>query len=145
MYIKDPRDVRLLEEKYGDISSLTADYINKRVKRLIPESSVLYNNLKSVFDKFKNIKHNVTQLPLLNEDARSDFEALLIHAKSGCVSDMPGINLYYECKKIDGVQTYRCVRGSNKDETVHKNFLMFSPWKAGVMLGEYILFDQIFR
>jgi hypothetical protein len=145
MFIINPDDLNILSKTYGDLNLLTSDYIQKRVRRLIPGPSLLYENLKSVYEKYKDIKDNVTKAPFFDEGARAAFESLLVHAKSGCVSDLPGINLYYESGKVDGVQTYRCTRGSNKDETVHKNFLMFSPWKAGVELGEDILFDQIFR
>jgi hypothetical protein len=145
LFIRNPDDLKILESHFPNFKDLSNDFIQRRVRRKIPEPKILYSNLFAVYNKYKDIQDNLTKVPLFDNKTKAAFESILSHVKAGCVSDIPGISLYYEGDHVDGIQTYRCVRGSNKDETVHKNFLMFSPWKAGVELGECILFDQIFR
>jgi hypothetical protein len=75
----------------------------KRTRRYIPPPDVLLpllNNLFTTFtatdedgnDKFIDAK---TLAPLFNDKCKAAFLKSLVHVKNGCLSDPPGIQLYY--------------------------------------------------
>ena len=132
-YLRDVENVSF-EEKMNQNS----DWILKRVRRMIPEPTILSNDLKEAFAFFDNDTFNdprKNDQPLIDKEVRRSFVELLKHVDKGCLSDPPGIPLYYEEKKCtkSNLMLYRCIRGTNDLEGgIHQKFSMnFKSWNAG--------------
>jgi hypothetical protein len=55
------------------------------------------------------------------------------HVLNGCLSDLEHLQLYYlKGKDTNGLQLYRCIRGTSDVESFHQLLEMrFQPWNAG--------------
>ncbi|KAJ3286199.1 hypothetical protein HDU76_008011, partial [Blyttiomyces sp. JEL0837] len=95
------------------------DYILLRCPRKVEGPDILLPKIQRVEQTFSQAKYkNPNGTPFLNENVKKAFKNLYVHVKKGCLSDPPGLKLYYECgKDKDGLNLYRCVRGSSRMES----------------------------
>eukprot|EP00158_Paraphelidium_tribonemae_P006070 Partr_v1_DN27656_c2_g1_i3_m64859 len=71
------------------------------------------------------------------------IERAMIHVRKGCLSDPPGVELYAEVERRNGLTQYRSFRGTNSNEgTVHKDLRSkFGSNNSGPRLTYCILLD----
>jgi hypothetical protein len=110
------------------------DWIQQRVRRLIPPPEQLVPRLQAVYDEFTKAKYRdpKTQKHLLDDEARGVFRNVIEHATKGCLSDPPDIQLYFKTK-IDQhkLQVYRCIRGTSSLEEFHQKLMLkIQMWNA---------------
>jgi hypothetical protein len=110
-----------------------SDYIKRRVRRYAPPPDRLIKRFNAVIDAFINVKdrHGFNLLtiflkrigiPLFTDDNKGQIDELRGHILKGCVSDPPGISLFFpDGKDRDGLQLWMCARGTNKNESRHSS------------------------
>lgn len=100
------------------------DYFVRRCRRCIPEPDHLVASLQSVFDRYANrmgkTSKSKPESPLFSPSAHKEARNVLRHAKIGCLSDIPGVSLYYY-KNVGGQQKLFCARGTNALEGYHNH------------------------
>eukprot|EP00123_Amoebidium_parasiticum_P019075 comp24337_c0_seq10/m.46213 comp24337_c0_seq10/g.46213 ORF comp24337_c0_seq10/g.46213 comp24337_c0_seq10/m.46213 type:complete len:1170 (-) comp24337_c0_seq10:91-3600(-) len=100
------------ELKGGDLS-----YFMERIRRVIPDPYTLVSRLVEFKNTYKDVPPGPDGKPLFKKDGFERLESLLEHAQNGCLSDPPGLPLYYETTAdADGLMRYRCIRGTNEVE-----------------------------
>ncbi|KAJ3068807.1 hypothetical protein HDU98_008084 [Podochytrium sp. JEL0797] len=83
-------------------------------------------------------KSNSEGVPLLSDRAKPEFKNLINHAEKGCLSDPPGMSMYYVLKQEDrhGLTVYCCIRGTNRLESYHQKLeMLFDSWCASPELA----------
>ena len=108
---------RAQESIDADFNSVRGlDKVLKHVRRKIPSPSVLTERVQNVIDKFKN-KKDENGVCLFSQRVVDAFDKLMMHIKSGCLSDPEeeGIleKLYIQIS-VDksGLPVYHCCRGT---------------------------------
>lgn len=140
-FILDAEDKRNIEEHLSTKGMsferkwiINPDWIKCRVKARIPPPAILKSRLLLVKNKYSNAAvSNSEDGPLLNNIVLKEFDNLMVHVSKGCLSDPEDFNLYVKKRKDqDGLQLYRCLRGTNAVELWHQFIEMkFSSWNAG--------------
>lgn len=111
------------------------DWVLKRVRRRIPCPEQLVERLKKFQEKYtskKFVDHKHGEL--FNARVKKELNHLITHhAAKGCLSDPPGMSFYAKSRTdSDGLQLYRCLRGTNTVELWHQFIEMrFGSWNAG--------------
>ncbi|GAA6034100.1 hypothetical protein JCM8097_000695 [Rhodosporidiobolus ruineniae] len=137
IFVPDPKDKALLSARFARLGSSfdyevrrRPEYVWARCRRTIPPPHELVPAMASVFLTYGPLIDAKTGAPLFNPAAWRSAARLLEDAAAGFLSDVPGVELYSlvrECrgedgKLRDGVQIYRCSRGTNATEGgVHRN------------------------
>ncbi|KAJ7189529.1 hypothetical protein GGX14DRAFT_609136 [Mycena pura] len=124
--------------------------LNRRIRRYIPERTVLLGRLDKLFKAYQDIQCSTkkTNGPFFSDDAREMVHHLLQTAREGYLSDPPGIPLYYLMgKDRDGLNMYRTVRGTNSLEGGFHMVVrrIFGSLRASPELAECILINWILR
>jgi hypothetical protein len=134
----------LTEKQIEDMKKYNFDFFSWRVPRVAPPPHIMGPAVEAVFNQFGHIKDAKTGDPLFNAAAREKATSILAHIAEGCVSDVPGVQLYFEMgKDRDGLTLYRCGRGTNGTENVHQKIMMIfgsfhaSPPFADALLAEH--------
>lgn len=70
------------------------NYILARVQRHIPPPEQLMARLQSIHQIYASIEDHRTGQKLFNAKAQKEWDNLMKHVQSGCLSDAPGIPLY---------------------------------------------------
>jgi len=119
---------------FDDMLRTDEAYLLEVCPQIIPPPDILVPRLQKVFadytnPEFKDHKGN----PLMTPKVIDAFEKLLVHARKGCLSDRPGVALYFPNKKKnkDGLTTYWCARGTSKLEAGHQKYGKNSSWNMG--------------
>ncbi|KAJ3073463.1 hypothetical protein HDU98_001449, partial [Podochytrium sp. JEL0797] len=145
IYVENAEDVKevkaVCEQRGPTLEQLLAekvDWVRSRIRRLIPCPDELVCRMKAVLLEFSKSKYNNSAgEPLLSEKARAEFKSLLKHAEKGCLSDPPGMSMYYPVRKDrEGLTVYRCIRGTNRLESYHQKLeMLFDSWCASPELA----------
>ena len=79
--------------------------------RVIPQSDQLADCLDLVHRIYGHLFDAKTKQPLLRAEAWEAVKRLRVHIKPGCLSDSPGVALYFEAGKdsATGCSLFRCV------------------------------------
>lgn len=133
MHKEDVDQVReILSSNQGDTwerkMAFDFDYIKLRVRRRVPPPTVLYNRMRAVYDFFKDKIDSKKNNVLFSKENKHKFECMLELVKQGYASDPTNISLYVpktdkfgrNMKDKDGLQLYRCTRGTNNLEGLHQ-------------------------
>jgi hypothetical protein len=120
------------------------EYFIARVPRFIPPPSVLVPAVRQVFNTYGSVLDAKTGQPLFNEDAWAKSQAVLQHCAEGCISDIPGVQLYFEIKKdSDGLMLFRCGRGTNSTENIHQKIVaIFGSFHTGLEYADAVLAEH---
>ncbi|KAI7893695.1 uncharacterized protein EV154DRAFT_581873 [Mucor mucedo] len=155
LFVNDPEDERLVTEylKTRNISLekmmvKNSDWVLKRVRRYVPSPSELYPVVKKLFEVYGNAICSVSGNKLFDKKAWKVSNMVLEAIRLGHVSDPPGVSWYYRMSKDqNGLQVYRCVRGTNSVEGgVHQNIIRkFSSFNASPALTDCVLADYRLR
>ena len=96
-----------------------------------------------VFEKYRDAIDTRTGFPLYTAEMDGIIEKAMIHVSKGCLSDPPGIDLYAEVERRNGLTQYRSYRGTNSNEgTIHKDLRSkFGSNNSGPRLTYCILTD----
>ncbi len=119
-------------------------WIWRRCRRKIPSPEILLPELEKLFDTFREVQDAVTGVPLFNAAVEKAITNALQHVKSGCLSDIPGVQLYFPIgRDKNWLMKYRCIRGTNSNEgSVHQKIIVkFGAFNAGPILSYYMLLD----
>ncbi|KAJ3312450.1 hypothetical protein HDU76_002877, partial [Blyttiomyces sp. JEL0837] len=116
------------------------DYINSTCRRVIDQPDILLPRLKELENRFCAMKDGNGK-PLGTPKLHQAFQNLYEHVKRGCLSDPTGYTLYYPLhKNKDGLQTWRCARGTSHLESFHQKVVdKFSAWNAGPEFADVAL------
>lgn len=150
LWDKDDEDaVRAVVEGKGQsweyIKRAKFSSIRKRIRRYIPDPTTLVSRLELLFKSFQNIRAPSTKgkgSRFFSDDARRMADRLLTTVRLGYLSDPPGLPLYYLMgRDRDGLNIYRCIRGTNSVEGgVHMALRrMFGAFRASAELAEALL------
>jgi hypothetical protein len=86
-------------------------YVLARCRRTIPPPHILVPRIEAVYAEFEDCLDQDGE-PLFTEKVKENAAQILEHCRHGCVSDVPGIELYEEISvDKDGLMRYRCKRG----------------------------------
>ena len=112
--------------------------------RVIPPPDDLTDRFNLVHRIYGHLLDAKTKQPLLRAEAWEAAKRLRVHIEAGCLSDPPGVALYFEAGKdsATGCSLFRCVRGTNDLEGYHLHMrplvaLCISPLLAHLLLLEY--------
>jgi hypothetical protein len=124
--------------------------LNRRIRRYIPEPSVLLRRLEALFTAYEDIQCSTKKgrCSFFPDEAKEMVQHLLQTAREGYLSDPPGIPLYYLMgKDQDGLKIYRTVRGTNSLEGGFHMVVrrIFGSLRASPELAECILINWILR
>jgi hypothetical protein len=152
MFIMDKTDLENVlkvnpgEEFRKRVLNKWLPYVQKRIRRYIPQPSVLFERLSSVYEFFKDKKDSKGIL-LLSKQNREDFLNILEHCKMGCLSDPENVELYQKVgSDKNGLNLYRCIRGTNKAETYHQKLIRrFSAFRASPRFADALLSESRHR
>lgn len=149
LFVLNAEDKQLLSARFErEGSSWEIEFPRKRkyclarCRRTIPPPHQLVPLLITLFKEYGPMKDAKSKRPLFNKDAWKAAARVLEMVKGGYVSDPPGIELYTVLKPCggktgklnDGVQVYRCFRGTNMTEGgVHQNLRRRFP-QSGVSI-----------
>jgi hypothetical protein len=87
--------------------------LHSRLKRVIPPPAVLRANLENLRAVFEGIIDSKTKQPLFSSRSKAAFSDLLVHVDKGCLSDLPGAELYYEVACGLATKKLKCARGTS--------------------------------
>ena len=124
--------------KYEDKFKKDPKWILQRVQRKIPMPHLLIQRLESLKKKYSAKDYYDPKYgPLFNKNVIDAFQTMLKHAEKGCLSDPKRICIYYNIgKDRNGLQLYRCTRGTNEVECVHQKLEMkVGSWSASPELA----------
>lgn len=101
------------------------------VRRIGRDPAVMKPSLEKLIVSFSSSAFidPKSKKPLLSSDAKKEMKALLKHVDQGCLMDDPEISLYFKngvCKAgmYEGLQRYRCIRGTSDVEgAVHSKLI----------------------
>ncbi|KAJ3842724.1 hypothetical protein F5878DRAFT_697092 [Lentinula raphanica] len=158
IFVRDATDeaaVRAVIERKGGsyeyMKRAHSSALNRRIRRLIPNRHVLYARVKVLFDSFRNVKCSTKAgkgAPFFSDAANEMANRLLETIRLGFLSDPPGISLYYLMgRDRDGLNLYRCIRGTNSIEGGLHMLLrrMFGALSASAELTEALLINWLVR
>ena len=90
-----------------------------RCRRVIPQRTELAIRVQEVFENFDGLTDN-DGVPLVTEKVRIKHRQCMEHVWSGCLSDVPGIPMYFECGTKGGLPRYATLRGTSQLECYHR-------------------------
>ncbi|KAL0565231.1 hypothetical protein V5O48_016796 [Marasmius crinis-equi] len=127
-----------------------ADALRSRIRRYISPPEKLYNDLKLLFNSFKDIICTIkpSRGRFFSEDARKECQSLLETVQLGLLSDPQDFPLYFLMgQDSDGLNRYRTIRGTNSIEGgVHMPLRRtFGSQSASSELAEALLGNQCHR
>ncbi|KAJ7174303.1 hypothetical protein C8R46DRAFT_88386 [Mycena filopes] len=122
------------------------DWVWKRVRRYIPDRTVLYPILKELFDCWGPLTCTVGNvvLPLFNSETRKKAAAVLNDVRKGIISDPPGFSVFvFEGCDQAGLNLFHCIRGTNSVEgAVHTHIIKkFGSLNASPPLADALVAD----
>jgi len=105
----------------------------RHCRRAVPAPKELLYRFDRVCSLFGSLEDSKTNEPLFRAETRKKIKSLRAHIEKGCLSDVPGIPLYYVTGKDNrsGLPTYRCVRGTNSVEGYHRHLRKLLAMYAG--------------
>ena len=109
--------VREFNKTFDEMLMKNPRWITLRTPQYVPPPSVIVPVIEHVFETFGHGLDAKTGEPLFNKKAWAKAKSILELAREGYLSDIKGVVLY-EKVGIDsyGLQTYKCLRGTNKVE-----------------------------
>ncbi|CAM9640259.1 unnamed protein product, partial [Hapterophycus canaliculatus] len=105
---------------------MAKNYTNKVLKyvpRTVPQADVLLPRYDLVIDAFKNVRDSKTGNLLFTDRLKKRIANLRPHLEGGCLSDPDprDVQLYFWAgRTADGVDKFRCARGTSNGENYHK-------------------------
>lgn len=104
--------------------------------RVIPPPDDLAGRFDLVHRIYGHLLDAKTKQPLLRAEAWEAAKRLRVHIKAGCLSDPPGVALYFEAGKdsATGCSLFRCVRGTNDLEGYHLHMRLLVAWCISPLL-----------
>ena len=93
-------------------------FIKRHCKFVVPLPEQLYVIVSGLFNVYGPLKDAQTGVPLFSAQTWKVVKSVLELIKAGCVSDPPGVPLYYVIgiASSSGLPIYRCWRGTNFTE-----------------------------
>ncbi|KAI0704374.1 hypothetical protein BC835DRAFT_1317043 [Cytidiella melzeri] len=159
LLIVDPEDKAAVEVvlerrgvKFSDMVLWKSDWVWKRVKRLVPCATILFQRVSEVFKTYGPLKDAKTGKPLFKgEDQWQQARNILENIRMGLYSDPPDISLYtVRGQDKDGLTVYRCMRGTNSVEGgIHQNIIRYfgafnaSPRLSVNLIRDYCLMHNL--
>jgi hypothetical protein len=155
IFLKDEMDVAAVEsierekwiESGNDPTSFSfyklynshPDKYQRLIRRVIPPPHLLVPRLQEVYRIYGNLQ-GPDGAPLFSKTNWDEAEEALHHARKGCLSDPPGIQLYFPLGlNSDGLQMWSCCRGTSAVESIHQKLKMdFKSWNAGPQVKRII-------
>jgi hypothetical protein len=128
LFFLDPGDVAAcrLEMTQRGMGASAAHRVPKhyftkrnRCRRSIPQRLELAVRVQSVFEIFIGLADSDGVL-LLKEKAHSKHKQCMEHVWCGCLSDIPGMPMYYERRSARGFPRYVTIRGTSQLECYHR-------------------------
>ena len=106
------------------ISRVSPQWFRRHVRRVVPEPKELAERVAAVYAEYQDklkADGDIFFRQGNGEHAMHVVHAgVMKHILSGCLSDPPGVNLYYCVHETkDGLPTFRCVRSSSQLEGFH--------------------------
>jgi hypothetical protein len=96
-------------------------YFMDRVKKQIPEKSILLKRFDIVIQFFEDTKDSSGQ-SLYNAAFKKQVDLIRMHIKNGCLSDVKNVPVYFEVgNSRNSLSRYRCCGGTNSNENYHKH------------------------
>jgi hypothetical protein len=158
IFVRDQDDedsVRaVIEKKGGKWSYMLRAHsaaLHKRIRRFIPSPEILVQRLRCLFNAYKNVKCPTAsgkKANFFSEEAWKMAERLLVTAQLGFLSDPLDIPLYYLIgRDRDGLNIYRCIRGTNSVEGGWHMTLrrMFGSLGSASEFGEALIITFAYR
>jgi hypothetical protein len=129
----------------SQIDAISQDYFysNGRVRRRIPEASIVTRNVHEVLTTFREICPSY-----INDKVWKVHLNCLKHLNKGCLSDHPDVSLYFQSTiNKDGVfKKMRCARGSSQLEGFHFYIANATAAKSmSAALYDRLLLDTVYR
>jgi hypothetical protein len=154
---KDRKRVELFLK--GQKNQLTFDFLYdrnspwllRRIRRTIPEPLLLKQRIAQVLEQYTKPEYIDPEsgLPLLSKEVHLHIlKNELQHVEKGCLSDVPGVNLYFKVGYgKEGLPLYRCCRGTNNLEGgLHQKLgQKVRSWNAGLDYMDCLLSHFIYR
>ena len=141
------RDKRGMSYEEAELYYITNDrHFTSKVERKILDPDTLVEAMEDVRAIFADCIDSETKKPLFSKEVHEEWEALMFHVRKGCLSDKPGVPLYYHAKGKGGKDgPLRCRRGTSQLEALHYHLRRLlhgahniGQIKAVLMLAEYI-------
>jgi len=127
-FVVDESDLEALTTKIMTKKKMTREAVQlylrdnwhivaSKCRRQMRQPNDLVRHLQSTYDLFRNIADSKTGKQLIPAGSPADqkFINLLQHAKAGCLSDRPGVNLY----SLTDKGRLHCARGTSALEGYH--------------------------
>ena len=97
---------------------------------MIPPPDDLADRFDFVHRIYGHLLDAKSKQPLLRAEAWEAAKRLRVHIKAGCLSDPPGVALYFEAGKdsATGCSLFRCVRGTIDLEGYHLHMRLLVAW-----------------
>ena len=115
--------------------------------RFVPPRRLLLKRFDLVNRVYGAIIDAKTKQPLFRAEALEAIKNLRVHISRNCLSDPPGIPLYFEDGKdsLTGNPKLRCVRGTNDLEGYHFHMRLLTAWCLSPLLAHYVLLEHNYR
>jgi hypothetical protein len=151
MLVPDKNDKAKVEEylnkkgmNWDQVRRSSPGWLWKRVRRYIPEKSLLHRILKEFFDCWGPIKCTTTGQKLFSAESWKKANGVLHDVQKGWISDPAGIPLYtVRGHDRNGLAIYHCIRGTNSVEGAVHNPIRrcFASLNASVELADSLIAD----
>ena len=110
--------------KYDEdgVKQLPKSYFTKRnrCRRSIPSRLELAVRVQSVFELFVGLTDQ-DGVPLITDKVVKQHQRNMKHVWAGCLSDIPGLVMYYDCRKSKrSAPCYTTLRGTSQLEAYHR-------------------------
>lgn len=130
-------------ERFDDRYASSSDWILQRVRRVVRPKESLREKLSKLIATYDSDEFldPITNKRLITPECLKEFGNLLKHVDDDCLSDPPGIPLYYAVgRDKNDLTLYRCVRGTSDTESFHQLLSRtVQCWNGGPELIECIV------
>jgi hypothetical protein len=116
-----------------------ARWVHRNVRRKVPSPAELIERINRVCNMFATIMDVESKKPFFSDATWKAVAGVLMHVRKGCVSDVPGLPLYYRV----GNKLY-CTRGTSALEGFHYHLRralhahQVSPLMAHLTIAEFV-------
>ncbi|KAI3653227.1 hypothetical protein MP228_002652 [Amoeboaphelidium protococcarum] len=146
---EDMQDVKSVLQQRGvsdkQMDQIKRSYLlrNGKVRRFVPPADILSNRIDQVVQMFRAVNSE-----FIDDQVMKHHERNLKHAKDGCLSDPPGVDMYLQLKPGDdgSFKQFKCFRGTSQQEGYH--MMLYNAFQAKSISPELynvMLMDFVYR
>lgn len=118
----------------NEVKKVSSKYFRRcgAIRRLVPDPATLEERLMEVFVKYSVVVDSKKDQPLFKKskhkvsDTYHQFQEVFTHIREGCLSDPPGLSMYFHIgETTNGLPKLKCIRSSCQVEGLHEHMTRF--------------------